>query len=96
LYLPSLREQEGRQHGPLLWCPQVEHVTSPVASYGGAPATEALSGLDNVKRLVYISAFALEAGESLTGLFGGGEVPPFWGKDQGRSARIQGFPWKNP
>jgi pimeloyl-ACP methyl ester carboxylesterase len=63
----------------------VEKIDGPVVvcahSYGGAPATEALSGLDNVKRLVYISAFALQAGESLTGLFGGGEVPPFWGKD---------------
>ena len=28
-YLPPAREHKGRQHGPLLRCPQVEDVTSP-------------------------------------------------------------------
>ena len=67
-----IREAVGEIDGPVVVCAH---------SYSGAPATEALSGLDNVKRLVYISAFALEAGESFTGLFAGTELPYFWGKD---------------
>src|SRR5580693_10648720 len=33
-------------------------------SYGGAVITQASAGLDNVAALVYLAAFALEAGES--------------------------------
>ncbi|WP_254648639.1 alpha/beta fold hydrolase [Streptomyces sp. GbtcB6] len=33
-------------------------------SYGGAVITEAAAGLDNVKALVYVAAFALDKGES--------------------------------
>lgn len=37
-------------------------------SYGGAVMTGAAQGLSNVKGLVYLAAFALDAGESLFGL----------------------------
>ncbi|MFC8448208.1 alpha/beta hydrolase [Kitasatospora sp. NPDC057223] len=40
-------------------------------SYGGAPVTEASAGAANVSHLVYVSAFALEVGESLMTCFGG-------------------------
>ncbi|NMO50133.1 alpha/beta hydrolase [Actinoplanes sp. TBRC 11911] len=50
-------------------------------SYGGAPTTEALAGLeDKVRRIVYLNAFMLDEGESLLGLVGG-TPPPFWGTD---------------
>jgi pimeloyl-ACP methyl ester carboxylesterase len=39
-------------------------------SYGGAVITGAASGLANVTGLVYLAAFALDAGESLFGLVG--------------------------
>jgi len=46
----------------------VEAVDGPVVlvghSYGGAVITQAAVGLDNVKALVYLAAFALEEGES--------------------------------
>ncbi|GGN91238.1 hypothetical protein GCM10011579_087900 [Streptomyces albiflavescens] len=45
-------------------------VTVLAHSYGGLPATEA-GAADNVSRLIYLSAFQLEKGESLSGLSGG-------------------------
>ncbi len=45
-------------------------------SYGGAVVTEAAHLCPNVAGLVYISAFALEAGESLSILSGMGDPPP--------------------
>ena len=42
-------------------------------SYGGAVITDAATGISNVKALVYIDAFAPDAGESLTSL---SSVPP--------------------
>jgi pimeloyl-ACP methyl ester carboxylesterase len=45
-------------------------------SYGGVPTTQALVGAANVQHIVYIAAFALDAGESLLGAVGG--VPPTW------------------
>lgn len=40
-------------------------------SYGGAPVTQAAAGAANVSHLVYVSAFALDVGESLMTCFGG-------------------------
>ncbi|MCQ4207946.1 alpha/beta hydrolase [Streptomyces longispororuber] len=40
-------------------------------SYGGAPVTEATTAAANVSHLVYVSAFALDEGESLMTCFGG-------------------------
>jgi pimeloyl-ACP methyl ester carboxylesterase len=36
-------------------------------SYGGAPVTEALVGMSNVRRLVYLCAWQLDVGESPLG-----------------------------
>lgn len=44
-------------------------------SYGGIPATEALVGADNVRRLVYLAAFQLDAGDSLLSSVGGSPAP---------------------
>lgn len=40
-------------------------------SYGGAPVTQAAAGAASVAHLVYVSAFALDEGESLMTCFGG-------------------------
>jgi pimeloyl-ACP methyl ester carboxylesterase len=48
-------------------------------SYGGAVISAAANGADNVKALVYVAAFAPDAGEScldLTGKFPGSTLPP--------------------
>lgn len=48
-------------------------------SYGGSVISEAAEGAPNVKALVYVAAFAPEAGESalaLTGKFPGSTLPP--------------------
>lgn len=58
----------------------VDAVAGPVVvvahSYGGVPTTQAAVGAGNVEHLVYIAAFALDAGESLLGAVGG--VAPSW------------------
>ncbi|OZM79168.1 alpha/beta hydrolase [Pseudonocardia sp. MH-G8] len=46
-------------------------------SYGGVPATEGLSGLSQISRLIYLAAFQLDVGESLLGA-AGGERPDWW------------------
>lgn len=57
-------------------------IDSPVVvlahSYGGIPTTQALTGLTNVRRLIYLAAFQLDAGESLFFLNGG--KPMAWSK----------------
>ncbi|MCI2423613.1 alpha/beta hydrolase [Saccharopolyspora sp. K220] len=62
----------------------VESVGGPVVvaahSYGGAPTTQALAGLNAVKRLVYLNAFMLDIGESILGVVGG-TPPDFWGTE---------------
>jgi pimeloyl-ACP methyl ester carboxylesterase len=45
-------------------------------SYGGAPVTQGAEGAANVSHIVYISGFALEAGESLITCFGGDQPDP--------------------
>lgn len=61
----------------------VKSVSGPVVlvghSYGGSVISEAAEGADNVKALVYVAAFAPEAGESaigLTGKFPGSTLGP--------------------
>jgi pimeloyl-ACP methyl ester carboxylesterase len=46
-------------------------------SYGGAPTSQALAGASNVRRIVYLAAFQLDAGESLFSS-AGNQPPPFW------------------
>jgi pimeloyl-ACP methyl ester carboxylesterase len=62
----------------------VEAVDGPVVvaahSYGGAPASQGLAGVRNVKRLVFFNAFMLDAGESVLSVVGG-TPPDFWGTD---------------
>jgi pimeloyl-ACP methyl ester carboxylesterase len=55
-----------RQDGPALL---VGH------SYGGAVITQA-GNIDGVAGLVYVAAFVPDAGESASGLLGGGQAPP--------------------
>lgn len=54
-------------HGPVVVCAH---------SYGGAVASQALSGLSNIVHLVYLAAFAWARGESLSGMTG--HIPPPW------------------
>ncbi|MDX3353952.1 alpha/beta hydrolase [Streptomyces sp. ME01-24h] len=57
----------------------VEAIGGPVVvvahSYGGVPTTEALADAPNVKRIVYLAAFQLEAGDSLLSSAGGAPAP---------------------
>lgn len=57
----------------------VDQIDGPVTvcahSYGGIPATEALRGADNVVRLVYVSSWVPDAGESPVEVPGGGPIP---------------------
>ncbi|GGO02577.1 alpha/beta hydrolase [Micromonospora parathelypteridis] len=46
-------------------------------SYGGIPTSQALAGIDNVQRIVYLAAFQIEVGESLLSS-AGGSPPPWW------------------
>ncbi|WP_371794741.1 alpha/beta fold hydrolase [Streptomyces sp. NBC_01718] len=49
-------------------------VTILAHSYGGVPVTEAAAGATNVDRVVYLSAFQLDEGDSLADL-SGGQIP---------------------
>jgi len=46
-------------------------------SYGGVVATQALAGLANVSRIIYLTAFVLDEGESLFAACGSMD-PPWW------------------
>ncbi|MFI8004712.1 alpha/beta fold hydrolase [Streptomyces sp. NPDC086010] len=46
-------------------------VTILAHSYGGVPVTEAAATATNVERIVYLSAFQLDEGDSLAGISGG-------------------------
>jgi pimeloyl-ACP methyl ester carboxylesterase len=79
----------------------VESITSPVVlvghSYGGLVISDAASGHENVKSLVYVAAFAPETGESaaaLSGKFPGSTLgptlaPPVTLPDGGKDLYIQ-------
>ncbi|MGH3760167.1 alpha/beta hydrolase [Actinophytocola sp.] len=47
------------------------------SAYGGVVTSEAADGPDNVKRIVLLTSFAADVGESLSGLFGNHGTPPF-------------------
>lgn len=57
----------------------IEAIDGPVVvvahSYGGIPATQALANASGVQRLVHLSAFHLDAGESLVSSLGGSLAP---------------------
>jgi pimeloyl-ACP methyl ester carboxylesterase len=60
-------------------------------SYGGCVATEGAAGAKNVKRLVYLTAFMLDEGESLFETVGGVE-PDWWLKDSQELSLLPGRP----
>jgi pimeloyl-ACP methyl ester carboxylesterase len=64
----------------------IERADGPVVlvghSYGGAPITQA-GAHPSVERLVYVAAFALDAGESALAAMGG-VLPDAWGVDNGQ------------
>jgi pimeloyl-ACP methyl ester carboxylesterase len=64
----SLRRELGSIDGDVL---VVAH------SYGGVVTTEGAAGADNVKHIVYLTAFMLDEGESLFSAVGG-TVPDWW------------------
>ncbi|MFJ6575506.1 alpha/beta fold hydrolase [Streptomyces sp. NPDC091368] len=71
----AIRESLRRIGGPVV---VVAH------SYGGVPATEAVTGADNVTGVVYVAGFALDAGESMFTFLGTpvpedgtGHAPPY-------------------
>lgn len=47
------------------------------SAYGGMVTSEACDGPDNVNRIVLLTSFAAEVGETLSGLFGNNGTPPF-------------------
>jgi pimeloyl-ACP methyl ester carboxylesterase len=51
-------------------------------SYGGIPTTQALAHAKNVRRIIYVAAFQLSAGESLQSLQGGALMP--WSRRHNR------------
>ena len=62
-------------------------------SYGGVPTTQGAAGAANVVHIVYLSAFALDKGESL--LAGTGGEPPSWWNVRGDLATA-GVPGERP
>jgi pimeloyl-ACP methyl ester carboxylesterase len=65
----------------------VDAVDGPVVlvahSYGGLPVTAAAVGAPNVAHIAYVTAFLLEEGDTLLGLFGGNEPDWFIPGDEG-------------
>jgi len=63
----------------------IEAIGGPVLvvahSYGGVPVTQGAAGVPNVAHIVFVSAFALDQGESMLTPAGG--VPPSWWNVQG-------------
>ena len=63
----------------------VDEIDGPVVvmahSYGGAPTSRALVNAANVRRIIYLCAFQLDAGESMESALGG--RPYFWGVTDG-------------
>jgi len=65
----------------------LEAIEGPVVlvahSYGGLPVTAGAVGAANVAHIVYVTAFLLDEGDTLLGLFGGGEPDWFVPGDEG-------------
>ncbi|GHF07664.1 alpha/beta hydrolase [Pseudolysinimonas yzui] len=84
--LPSTGSTEGLLADAAAVTAAIERADGPVVlvghSYGGAPITQA-GDHPSVERLVYIAAFALDAGESALAAMGG-VLPDAWGVDDGQ------------
>ena len=84
--LPSLGSISGIAEDAAAVTAAIEASAEPVVlvahSYGGIPVTEA--GLhDKVERIIYVTSFALDEGESASGSMGG-EFPEWWGIADGQ------------
>lgn len=86
LELPSTGSTGGMTQDAAAITAAIERAGGPVVlvahSYGGVPVTEA-GDHPAVERVVYVAAFALEAGESVIGSMGGG-LPEVWGIADGQ------------
>lgn len=60
-------------------------------SYGGAPTTQALPGAEMVKRVVYVSGWQLDVGESALSVMG--ERPPGWLRENKEAGYYEMSPW---
>jgi pimeloyl-ACP methyl ester carboxylesterase len=84
--LPSTGSTQGLPADAEAVTAAIERADGPVVlvghSYGGAPITQAGAHPD-VERLVYVAAFALDAGESALAAMGG-VLPDAWGVDGGQ------------
>lgn len=83
--LPSIDSTQDMLADAAAITARLDAADGPVAlvahSYGGIPTTQA-GDHPAVAQLVYIAAFALDAGETLQRAVGGG-TPPFWGVEDG-------------
>ncbi|MEV1068997.1 alpha/beta hydrolase [Streptomyces sp. NPDC050263] len=72
--LPSAGGRAGVQDDAQVIRAELESIDGPVVvvahSYGGIPASQAVAEAGNVARVVYLSAFQLDVGESLLGFYG--------------------------
>lgn len=79
--LPSTGSTEGMLADAAAVTAEIERVDGPVVlvghSYGGVPVTQA-GGHSSVQRIVYVTAFALDEGESVLSSMGG-MAPELWG-----------------
>jgi pimeloyl-ACP methyl ester carboxylesterase len=84
--LPSTGSTEGLLSDAAAVTAAIERADGPVVlvghSYGGAPITQA-GDHPSVERLVYVAAFALDAGESALAAMGG-VLPDAWGVENGQ------------
>jgi len=84
--LPSTGSTEGLLADAAAVTAAIERADGPVVlvghSYGGAPITQA-GDHASVERLVYVAAFALDAGESALAAMGG-VLPEAWGVEDGQ------------
>jgi pimeloyl-ACP methyl ester carboxylesterase len=84
--LPSTGSSEGLLADAAAVTAAIERADGSVVlvghSYGGAPITQA-GNHPSVERLVYVAAFALDAGESVNGSMGGA-FPEVWGVENGQ------------
>ncbi|WP_189186372.1 alpha/beta hydrolase [Streptomyces albiflavescens] len=77
--LPSAGGRAGMHDDAQAVLGELELIDGPVVvvahSYGGIPVSQAAAEAGNVSRIVYLTAFQLDVGESLLG-FAGAPVPP--------------------
>lgn len=84
--LPSIGSTEGLAADAAAVTAAIERADGPVVlvahSYGGTPVTQA-GDHPSVERIVYVTAFAADAGESLLDIMGGTQ-PEWWGVADGQ------------